>query len=84
MSPAPVNALDLREKLVTVEQAVAMIPMANVGTLVDWLSRHKAQFPARRMPWGRRYARMLTLTEVAMIRSMRLEQGERARRRRPR
>lgn len=75
----PVNALDVRERLITAKQAAELVPVPNVGTLLDWLGKHKAQFPPRWMPWHRRYVRMLTLTEVAMIRSMRMQQAEKSR-----
>ena len=82
MTPVRVNAMDIRERLVPISKAVEMIPFVNVGALLDWLGKHRTQFPAREMPWGRRYSRMLTLTEIAMIRSMRIETGDKRRQRR--
>lgn len=84
MTPAPVDALDLRERLMTLKQAAEVIPFPNPGALHDWLLKRKSQFPPRSMPFGRRDTRMLTGTEVRMIRAMRLEQGEEVRRKRRR
>lgn len=75
MTPVPVNALDLREKLITVKQAAPMVPFTSARAMRNWLDRYTEQFPPRWMCMGRRYVRMVTLTEVAMVRSMRLARG---------
>lgn len=60
------------ERLYTLKQAVEIIPFVNLGALRDWLSRHH-EIPDRRAPMGRRKHRMLTLTELHVIRAMRVK-----------
>jgi hypothetical protein len=64
------------EPLYTLKVAAELIPFVHVGALADWLYRHRHEFPAHEMPIGRRFLRVLSLSEVSRIRSMRIAQGQ--------
>jgi hypothetical protein len=75
MTPVRVDPLDLRERLVTLKEAYPLVPFVSMKAMRNFLDRHPEDFPSRWMPMGRRYVRMITLTEVAIVRQMRLSAG---------
>lgn len=67
------------EPLRTLAVAAEMIPFVNVGALRDWLDKHRREFPPRYMPIARRDRRMLSDSEIARIRQMRVKNSLRPR-----
>ena len=58
------------EPLYGLRVAVELIPYPGVAPLRDWLYRHRHLFPRRYQRIGYRWHRLLSLAEIAQIRSM--------------
>jgi hypothetical protein len=61
---------DPLEPLYGLRVAVELIPYPGVTRLRDWLYRHRHLFPRRYQRIGYRWHRLLSLSEIAQIRSM--------------
>lgn len=64
------------EPLYTLRQATDLIPMPSIRALVQWLYRHREEYPARYVLVGRakRPKRLLLQSEIMAIRTVKVIQ----------